>query len=70
MKAGLPLNLKKTKVLSTQDTREFKVDDEDVEVAEKLFLGSLMIAPKKLEALCYWLSQKQLCRSCGLVQKS
>ena len=43
MKAGLQLNLKKTEVISTEDIREFKVDDEDVEVVERfVFLGSLI----------------------------
>ena len=43
MKSGLVPNLKKTKVMSTQEIREFKVDDEDVEVAEKfVFSGSLI----------------------------
>ena len=43
MKAGLVLNLKKAKLTSMQGTREFKVDDEDLEVLEKfVFLGSLM----------------------------
>ena len=43
MKSHLALNLEKTKVMSTQEIREFKVDDEDVEVAEKfVFFGSLI----------------------------
>ena len=35
MKASLALNLKKIKEMSKQDIREFKVDNEDVEVMEK-----------------------------------
>ena len=43
MQAGLALNLKRTKVISTQDIGEFKVDDEDLEIVEKfVFLGSLI----------------------------
>ena len=43
MKSGLVPNLKNTKVMSTQEIREFKVDDEDVEMAEKfVFFGSLI----------------------------
>ena len=43
MKAGLALNLQKTKLMSTQDIKEFKVDDEDMEVVETfLFLGFLI----------------------------
>ena len=41
MKAGLALNLKNTKVMSTQDIRGFKIDDENVEVVEKMCFSDL-----------------------------
>ena len=40
-KAGLYLNIKKTKLMTTDNITEFKIDDEHIEIVERfIFLGS------------------------------
>ena len=37
--AGLYLNLKKTKVMATEQINEFKLGDENIEIVNNLFFG-------------------------------